>query len=119
MKKILIAVLFIMLSLSVTSSVHAAITVSGSISPSDEWDTWFIHGTDPNESNISDNYDIKELYAWWDDDNVYIRTDVYGIPTLEKQDSNSFGDEYYQWTIDTTGDEVADLYLVSNLVRKI
>jgi hypothetical protein len=106
-----ILVLSLVVSICWIGKAHA-IVVDGIVDPSDEWDTWFIRGTDPNEPSIADDYDIEVIYAWWDDFDVYLRTDVYGVPTLAKQDPGNFTPTFYQWTVDTTGDEAGDLKIV-------
>jgi len=113
MKKILsILVLSLLVSIFGISQAQA-ITVDGFVSPGEEWDTYWIRGTDPNEAGIDDDYDIEILYAWWDDTDVYIRTDVFGSPTLDNIDpSLVLTKTMYQWTIDTDGDEVGDIAAV-------
>lgn len=118
MKRIL-SILVLSLMVSVFGIGRAqAITVDGIVSPGTEWDTWFIRGTDPNEAAIADDYDIKLVLAWWDETDVYVRTDVYGTPTLAKQDPGNYTPTFYQWTIDTSGDEVGDLKLVLELANQ-
>jgi len=112
MKKVLLLLLLGMTILTLgTGRVHAAITIDGMVSPTGEWDNWYLRGIDPNE-DIDDNYDIKMLMAWWDDDYAYIRTDVYGIPTLDRQDPENDTSAFYQWMWDMNGDSTADLKAV-------
>lgn len=113
-KLVIIVVLSFMVSVFFYAKPAQAIIVDGFVSPGSEWDTWFISGIDPNESGIDDNYDIHRLFAWWDDTNVYIRTDVFGAPTLVRQDSGNFNPAFYQWSIDTDGDLTAELVLLYN-----
>lgn len=113
MRKAIVVLLFSMV-LGI-GTAHAAITVDGLVSPGTEWNTWFIHATDPNEPDIADNYDIKEMFAWWDSTTVYIRTDVYGTPTLAKQDPGSFFPAFYQWSVDTDNDSNGELTLLYDL----
>ncbi|MFH1245594.1 MAG: PEP-CTERM sorting domain-containing protein [Candidatus Omnitrophota bacterium] len=128
MKKVLyIFVLGLMVSLWGTAQAYA-ITVDGAVGAG-EWDAWKMHGTDPNEYNadpnniedIADDYDLKEVFVWWDDSatgNVYIRTDVFGTPTLAKQDSGNANAAFYQWSIDTTGDTLADFHIKLELANQ-
>ena len=78
-----------------------AITIDGAISYAGEWDSYKIFGYDPREAGIDDNYNIKSMLGTWDSTDIYIRTDVYGIPTLAKQDSGNKNDAFYQWSLDT------------------
>ncbi len=112
MKKLLILTVMILGIMGLTA--HAAITVDGNLTTASEWDSYMMYGTDPNESAIADNYDMWRIFAWWNATDVYIRTDVYGTPTLAKQDLNNANPAFYQWAIDTNGDSAADLNLVYN-----
>jgi hypothetical protein len=96
-----------------------AIIVDGALNPITEWDTWFIKGIDPNELTINDNYDIKAVYSWWDSSDVYIRTDLFGIPTLAKLDSGNYTPVVYQWGVDTLGkDGIAEFNVILELANQ-
>jgi len=117
MKKVMLLVVASLLVLCAGNALAVPV-IDGTVSPVTEWDIYKIFGTDPNEAAIADNYDLKAAYAWWDSTNVYLRADVYGVPTLAKQDSGNFTPAFYQWGIDTTGDNVADLNLILELANQ-
>jgi len=99
-------------------SAAQAITVDGLINPVTEWDEYFFNGTDPDEdgtqtgvSNIPQNYDIKLLRVWWDDFDAYLMTQLYGIPSFDQIDNTISNSVFYQWNVDSDGDDLADWYV--------
>lgn len=117
MKKILYIFVFSLIISTFGISTANAITVDGLVSPASEWNaalTGGIYAIDPEETTINDNYDIEAMYAWWNTTTVYVRADVYGIPTLAKLDSGNAFPAFYQWSIDTNKDGISDLDLVYN-----
>jgi hypothetical protein len=97
MRKCLAVMALLAIALMVSATSASAITVNGLIDGA-EWNDpatiYWTHVTDPNESNIADNYDASNFYVTNNATDMYFRFDVFGVPTLS-------GASYYAIYIDS------------------
>lgn len=87
--------------------------------PAIDWSSPAIFGTDPQEAGIGLNYNISALYGVFTGGGVTgdlaLRTDVYGVATLQKEDALWPNSAYYVWNLDLNGDNSVDVKAILNM----
>lgn len=87
-KGIIVSIVIAMLIMTMFASSAMAITVDGTVDPADEWAVYDEMITDVAGDTCSTGYDITSLRTRVEDDTLFIRMDIKGVPGDADTDGN-------------------------------